>query len=254
MACVHAARAPRFRRSEHQSSRESGAVPSTGDGNGSAVAQQVESRSRSSASNRDPESGGAGARDVRLLARWLSRSRSCASNRDPESSGAGARDWFESGPRSELSSPRRRPRRAPLRLRSAHQGLFSSRLIVKPDTLIGWHRQVVRRHRTSRHKRTPGRPPSDSEAERLVLQLAQRRRGLSGGRLGDTRVTGQTAATQAPADGPIHLTRPSASDRKSRPLATARPSQAGGASSVYSASFSPLAADATHRRPPILPS
>jgi len=58
-------------------------------------------------------------------------------------------------------------------LRMKKQRLFSSLLIVKPDTLIGWHRQIVRRHWAFRRKRKPGRPPLDPEAERLVVQIAQ---------------------------------------------------------------------------------
>ena len=54
--------------------------------------------------------------------------------------------------------------------------------------------------------------------------------------------------------GPMHTKRPSASERNSMPLAAARPSHAGGASSAYSANFSPVDADAAHRVPPILPS
>ena len=54
--------------------------------------------------------------------------------------------------------------------------------------------------------------------------------------------------------GPMHTKRPSARVRKSMPSATARLSQAGGTSSVYSASFSPVDAEAAHRTPPIRPS
>ena len=61
-------------------------------------------------------------------------------------------------------------------------------------------------------------------------------------------------APQGPEGGAMQTTRPSASERKSRPFAAARPSHAGGASSVYCASFSPVDADAAHSIPPILPS
>ena len=58
-------------------------------------------------------------------------------------------------------------------LRMKKQRLLSSLLIVKPDTVVGWHRQIVRWHWTFKKKRKPGRPPIDPEAERLVVQIAQ---------------------------------------------------------------------------------
>jgi hypothetical protein len=53
------------------------------------------------------------------------------------------------------------------------QQLLSSLLIVKPDTVIGWHRQMVRRHWAFRQKRKPGRPPIGPRAQGLVVQIAQ---------------------------------------------------------------------------------
>ena len=49
-------------------------------------------------------------------------------------------------------------------------------MVIKPDALIGWHRQIVRRHWTFKHKRRPGRPQIDREAEQLVLQIARENR------------------------------------------------------------------------------
>ena len=51
--------------------------------------------------------------------------------------------------------------------------LLASLMIVKPATLVGWHRQIVRRHWTFRGKRKPGRPRIDPEAEHLVLRLVR---------------------------------------------------------------------------------
>jgi len=51
--------------------------------------------------------------------------------------------------------------------------LLASLMIVKPTTIVGWHRQIVRRHWTFRCKRKPGRPRIDPEAEHLVLRLAR---------------------------------------------------------------------------------
>ena len=53
---------------------------------------------------------------------------------------------------------------------------------------------------------------------------------------------------------PRHRSEPSLRLRKRRPYATAMLSQAGGASSLYSASFSPVWAEASHKTPPIRPS
>ena len=44
--------------------------------------------------------------------------------------------------------------------------------IVKPATLFGWHRALVRRKWTYRH-RNPGHPRTDKKIEQLVLRLAR---------------------------------------------------------------------------------
>jgi len=41
----------------------------------------------------------------------------------------------------------------------AKQRVTGALLIVKPETLVGWHRAIVRRHWTFRTTRRPGRPP-----------------------------------------------------------------------------------------------
>jgi len=43
---------------------------------------------------------------------------------------------------------------------------------VKPETLLRWHRQLVARRWTYRH-RTPGRPPLESSLRTLILRLGQ---------------------------------------------------------------------------------
>jgi transposase len=47
-------------------------------------------------------------------------------------------------------------------------------LIVSPDTILRWHRDLLRRHhaRASRPKR-PGRPPTIRSIQALVLRLAR---------------------------------------------------------------------------------
>jgi putative transposase len=43
--------------------------------------------------------------------------------------------------------------------------------VVTPETLLRWHRQLVRRHWTRPH-RPPGRPPIPPELRRLILRMA----------------------------------------------------------------------------------
>jgi putative transposase len=45
--------------------------------------------------------------------------------------------------------------------------------LVTPQTLLRWHRELVRRKWTYRKQRRPGRPPIDSEIVALVLRLAR---------------------------------------------------------------------------------
>jgi hypothetical protein len=45
--------------------------------------------------------------------------------------------------------------------------------LVKPRTLLHWHRELVRRKWTYRTTRKPGRPPIDTEIRDLVLRLAR---------------------------------------------------------------------------------
>ena len=57
---------------------------------------------------------------------------------------------------------------------SAHgrQRLRESLLLWKPETVLGWHRALVRRKWTFHHRPAPGRPPITTEMERLILRLA----------------------------------------------------------------------------------
>ena len=45
--------------------------------------------------------------------------------------------------------------------------------LVTPQTLLRWHRELVRRKWTYRKDRRPGRPPIDPELARLVLRMAR---------------------------------------------------------------------------------
>src|ERR671933_1381262 len=46
-------------------------------------------------------------------------------------------------------------------------------LLFKPDTILKWHRELVRRKWTVRRQRVGGRPATPAEVEELVLRLAR---------------------------------------------------------------------------------
>src|SRR6266566_4237700 len=50
---------------------------------------------------------------------------------------------------------------------------WTSLFLVTPQTLLRWHRELVRRKWTYRNKRQPGRPPLDAEVVALVLRMAR---------------------------------------------------------------------------------
>jgi putative transposase len=56
---------------------------------------------------------------------------------------------------------------------TAREALAESVRLFKPDTLIGWHRAIVRRKWTYKQGRKPGRPPVDSDLEGWILQVAR---------------------------------------------------------------------------------
>lgn len=63
--------------------------------------------------------------------------------------------------------------------KDAHQQLNQVMLIFKPDTVLCWHRELVRRKWIFRRKGTPGRPKVTSELEALIVRLAKKT--LAGG-------------------------------------------------------------------------
>ena len=55
----------------------------------------------------------------------------------------------------------------------ARQHLHQVMLIFKPDTVLRWHRELVRRKWTFKRKAKPGRPGISSELEALIVRLAK---------------------------------------------------------------------------------
>jgi len=57
------------------------------------------------------------------------------------------------------------------------QALHEVAKIVKPDTMLGWHRQLVAQKFDGSHQRkAPGRPTINEEIEALVVRMAQENR------------------------------------------------------------------------------
>ncbi|GAF87431.1 unnamed protein product [marine sediment metagenome] len=62
--------------------------------------------------------------------------------------------------------------------------LTDALMVVKPDTLAGWHRAIMRRHRRLLSRRKPGRPPEITpEIEQLVLRIARENRWMGYGKI-----------------------------------------------------------------------
>jgi hypothetical protein len=57
---------------------------------------------------------------------------------------------------------------------NAHETLAESIILFKPETVLGWHRAVVRWKWTfKQHQRTAGRPRIEADIEALVVQMAR---------------------------------------------------------------------------------
>ena len=65
-------------------------------------------------------------------------------------------------------------------------------LIVRPETLVGWHLAIVRRHWRLLSRRKPGRPPEITpEMEQWVLRIARENRWMGYGKIaGEMRKLG----------------------------------------------------------------
>ena len=82
---------------------------------------------------------------------------------------AGARPAFEAADRAFLTALL-----APL----ARETLRHLRLIVHPDTVLRWHRNLIKRRHAERSKRKrPGRPRTEASIRRLVLRLVRENPG-----------------------------------------------------------------------------
>jgi putative transposase len=73
--------------------------------------------------------------------------------------------------------------------RLGKQALQDVATIVKPDTILGWHRKLVaKKCDGSTQRQSPGRPKIDPELEALVVRIAQENRSW-----GDDRIVGALA-------------------------------------------------------------
>jgi transposase InsO family protein len=77
----------------------------------------------------------------------------------------------------------------------SRQALEDSVRLFKPATVIGWHREIVRRKWTYQQKGQRGRPPIDAELEQWILRVAQDNPGLGYDKLkGELRKLGFKAS------------------------------------------------------------
>src|SRR3990172_11280954 len=69
--------------------------------------------------------------------------------------------------------------------RAMPRGLWSS-FVVRPETLLRWHRELVRRKWTYKRRGRPGRPPIEPQVRHLILRL-----GRENPRWGYQRIRGE---------------------------------------------------------------
>src|ERR687885_273174 len=79
--------------------------------------------------------------------------------------------------------------------------LRRSMLVVRPETVLRWHRDLVRRTWTCTHRRSGGRPPIAAELEAMVLRLANENPRWGYSRIhGELRKLGYTLSRSAVRD------------------------------------------------------
>jgi hypothetical protein len=71
---------------------------------------------------------------------------------------------------------------------AARSRVKASLVLFTPETLLTWHRELVRRKWTFRQQRPPGRPPVRTEVEQLIVRLAR-----ENSRWGYRRIAGELA-------------------------------------------------------------
>jgi hypothetical protein len=86
------------------------------------------------------------------------------------------------------------------------QALAEVASIVKPDTILAWHRKLVaQKFDGSKQRQSPGRPRINPEIEELVLRMARENRSWGYDRIQGTlkhlgySISDQTASIMAPA-------------------------------------------------------
>ena len=76
--------------------------------------------------------------------------------------------------------------------------LSRSMLVVRPETVLKWHRDLVRRKWTCRRRRSGGRPPLAADLEALILRLASENPRWGYSRIhGELRKLGYTISRSA---------------------------------------------------------
>jgi putative transposase len=100
--------------------------------------------------------------------------------------------------------------------RLSKQALPEIATLVKPDTLLAWHRKLVaKKFDGAQHRRAPGHPKIDKDLEALVARLAQERRSWGYDRIVDAlRHLGYTISGQTVGNILQRHGLPSAPERK----------------------------------------
>jgi putative transposase len=108
--------------------------------------------------------------------------------------------------------------------RAMTRSIWSS-FVVRPETLLRWHRELVRKKWTYRRRGHPGRPPIEPEVRDLIARLGKENpRGVTSGSAGELmkleiRISATTILLRHglhPAPGGTAQLGPSSSDHRRR--------------------------------------